>query len=609
MCGITGWVDFERDLSSEHRTLRRMTATMERRGPDAAGVWLAEHVGLGHRRLAVIDVENGHQPMTADDQRGHPVVLVHSGEVYNYRQLRRTLEQQGHRFTTASDTEVVLRAYLQWNEAFVTRLFGMYALAIWDARTESLLLVRDRLGIKPLYYYRLRTGVLFGSEPKAILAHPLVEPVADADGLRELFATVKTPGEAVFRGMREVRPAHLVRVRRAGLDEERYWSIPAYEHPDDRPTTIRRTRELLERSVREQLVSDVPLCTLLSGGLDSSVVTALAQRELHERDAGPVASYAVELSAGDGGFRPDAIRPTPDGRFVHEVVNRVGCAHRDIVLDHRQLADGRAREATLTARDLPPMGEMDTSLYLLFSAVRERATVALSGEGADELFGGYAWYHDRRAIGAGTFPWLVAARDLGRYSMFDASFAGLDMAGYHADRYADAMAEVPRLPGEKGVERRMREVTHLHLTRFLQTPLDRKDRMSMAVGLEVRVPYCDHRLVEYVFNVPWAIRSLAGREKGLLRAAASDLLPPAVTTRRKTPYPTVQDPAYHHALRDAVTALLADRTAPVLQLVRRPVVRALAAMPASGAEVVRLGLERILALNDWLERYRIRLQP
>jgi asparagine synthase (glutamine-hydrolysing) len=450
--------------------------------------------------------------------------------------------------------------------------------------------------------------VVFGSEPKAILAHPSVEPVVDADGLRELFATVKTPGEAVFRGMREVRPGHLVRVRRQGLVEARYWSMSAYHHGDDHRTTIRTTRQLLARSVGEQLVADVPVCTLLSGGVDSSVITALAHRELERRDAGPVRSYAVEFSGGGNGFRADAIRSTPDAPFVDRVVDRLGCAHRTVVLDHGCLADPVARAATLRARDLPPMGEMDTSLYLLFAAVRQGATVALSGEGADEVFGGYAWFDDPQALRAGTFPWLAAARRLGRYSMFEPGLARLDMAAYHADRYAQALAEVPRLPGENGLERRMREVTHLHLTRFLPSPLDRKDRMSMAVGLEVRVPYCDHRLVEYVFNVPWAMKALDGRAKGLLRAAAWGLVPATVVTRPKTPYPTVQHPAYHQALRDAVAGLLADGAAPVLELVRRPTVRALAAMPPTGSEVVRMGLERVLALNDWLERYRVRLE-
>jgi asparagine synthase (glutamine-hydrolysing) len=609
VCGITGWVDLERDLTGERATLEAMTATMERRGPDAGGVWISCHAGLGHRRLAVLDVANGHQPMVIDDVGEHPVVVVHSGEVYNFADLRTTLEKHGQRFRTGSDTEVVLRAYLQWGEAFVDRLVGMYALAVWDARTEVLLLVRDRFGIKPLYYHRLPSGVLFGSEPKAVLAHPLVEPVVDGDGLRELFATVKTPGEAVFKGMREVRPAHLVRVGRDGLVERRYWAMAGYRHGDDRRTTVRRTRQLLERSVGEHLVADVPIGALLSGGLDSSAVTALAQRALDRRNAGPLRSYAVEFSGGERDFRADAFRPALDAPFVEEVVDRLGCAHRTIVIDSRRLADPAVRAATLQARDLPPMGDLDTSLYLLCAAVRQGATVVLSGEGADELFGGYAWYGGEEALRADTFPWLTAARRLGRYSMFEPAFAQLDMAAYHADRYAEARAEVPRLAGENGHERRMREVTYLHLTRFLPSPLDRNDRMSMAVGLEVRVPYCDHRLVEYVFNVPWALKSLDGRPKGLLRAAARHLLPPSVVARPKTPYPTAQDPAYHATLRDAVQGLLTDGGAPVLQLVRRPTVRALAAMPPSGSEVVRMGLERIVALNDWLERYRVRLAP
>ncbi|WP_437302624.1 asparagine synthase (glutamine-hydrolyzing) [Sorangium sp. So ce388] len=614
MCGIAGWVDYARDLTRERDVLQKMTSTMKNRGPDDEGTWLAPRAALGHRRLSIIDLEGGRQPMIAEEDGAPVAVLIYTGEVYNFRELRRELRARGHQFRTQSDTEVVLRAYLEWGAGFPRRLNGMYAFALWDVRREELLLVRDRMGIKPLFYQPTGTGVLFGSEPKAILANPLAPPEVDASGLRELLAFTRTPGNAVFRGMREVRPGHVVHVRREGVAERRYWALESRPHTDDLPTTIRTVRELLEDIVARQLISDVPLCTLLSGGLDSSAVTALAQRALRAEGAGPVRSFSVDFTGQAENFKADELRSTPDAPYVAEVQRHVGSDHSDIVLSAAQLADPAVRAAVLRARDLPlSFGDMDASLYLLFRAIRERSTVALSGESADEIFGGYLWFHDPEAVAAETFPWSAMRTRLRGPSaastlLAPALLGQLDLQAYIDGRYRDALAEVPRLPGEAGKERRMREISYLHLTRFLQLLLDRKDRMSMATGLEVRVPFCDHRLVEYVFNVPWAMKTFDGREKSLLRAAADDLLPRSVLERRKSPYPATQDPAYAQALRGQLARLLAQRDAPVLPLLDVARARAVAADPDGPAdEVSRSSIEQALLLNDWLARYDVRL--
>ncbi|BAJ26650.1 MULTISPECIES: asparagine synthase (glutamine-hydrolyzing) [Kitasatospora] len=616
MCGITGWVSFDRDLSTEHATLAAMTATMACRGPDAAGVWLDTHVGLGHRRLAVIDLDGGRQPMAAEHDGRTVLVTTYSGEIYNYRELRAELRSRGHHFRTDSDTEVALRAYLEWGESFVERLNGMYAFALWDPRTEELLLVRDRLGVKPLYYWPTADGVLFGSEPKAILAHPEAHAAVDAEGLAELLAFSKTPGHAVYRGMHELKPGHTLRVRRAGLTERRYWALESYEHTDDLPTTIATVRELLDDIVGRQLIADVPLCTLLSGGLDSSVITALAARGLADAGQGPVRSFAVDFARQAENFTPDALRPTLDGPYAHALAAHVGADHRDIVLDTADLIDRANRDAVLAARDLPlGLGEGDTSLYLLFKAVREHSTVALSGESADEVFGGYLWFHDPAAVAHDGFPWMYliakgfssGASRLGPHSLLEPGLlAALDLPGYRDTRYREALAEVPRLAGEEGHERRMREISHLHLTRFVQQLLDRKDRTSMAVGLEVRVPFCDHRLVQYVFNTPWAMKNFDGREKSLLRAAARDVLPEAVAQRVKSPYPSTQDPRYAEALRGELRTLLADPAAPAHDLLDLTAATT-AVADAAGPDLRNAG-ETVLLLDGWLRRHRVDLK-
>lgn len=617
MCGIAGWVDFERDLTRERNTAQAMTDTMYNRGPDAGGLWLAPHAALGHRRLSIIDLEGGRQPMVAEEN-GKPVaVLIYTGEVYNFRELRSELQALGHRFQTQSDTEVVLSAWRQWGVSFTERLNGIYAFAIWDVREQELLLVRDRLGVKPLYYYPTPTGVLFGSEPKAILANPLARAEVDDDGLRELLAFSKTPGHAIFRGMRELRPGHILRVRRGSLREQVYWKLESRPHTDDLKTTVSNIRGLLEDIVTRQLISDVPLCSLLSGGLDSSAITALAQKALRAQGAGPVRSFAVDFVGNAEHFKPDEMRGTPDAPYVAEVAKHVQSHHTDIVLSSDDLADPKAREAVLRARDLPyGLGDMDTSMYLLFRAIRQHSTVALSGESADEVFGGYAWFHDPQAIAANTFPWLAMAYMRQRHEgggsrvlpFTPELLQRLDLMGYIQARYQEAIAEVPRLEGETGQEARMREVFYLHLTRWLQMLLDRKDRMSMATALEVRVPFCDHRLVEYVFNVPWSMKTFDGREKSLLRAATEDLLPRSVVERRKSPYPSTQDPEYAKALRRQLGAVLDDSDSPVLPLVDRAGARALVEdTQGPSTQFSRTGLEQLLILNAWLTRYEVRL--
>ncbi|MEV5741523.1 asparagine synthase (glutamine-hydrolyzing) [Microbispora rosea] len=611
MCGISGWVDYGRDLRRERETVQAMTDTMACRGPDAEGMWLTPHAAFGHRRLAIIDIEGGRQPMTADAGGEVVAALTYSGEVYNFRELRAELTRSGHRFRTQSDTEVVLEAYLEWGEDFVSRLNGMYAFAIWDARREELLLVRDRMGIKPLYYYPTANGVLFGSEPKAILANPLAERVVDADGLREILAFVKTPECAVFRGMYEVRPGQVVKLRREGLSKRRYWRLEAREHTDDLQTTIRTVRELLDDIVERQLISDVPLCTLLSGGLDSSAVTALAARALAGQ--GGVRSFSVDFAGYSENFQADDMRDTPDTPYVHDVVRHVGSDHTDIVLDSADLMDPAVRAAVLRARDLPlGIGDMDTSLYLLFKAIRGHSTVALSGESADEVFGGYRWFHDPEAVNSGTFPWLAMRGQTGLSTrgefLNEELLRKLDIPAYRADSYQRALAEVPRVPGETGLQKRMREVSYLHLTRFVQILLDRKDRMSMAVGLEVRVPFCDHRLVEYVFNAPWAMKTFDGHEKSLLRAATADVLPRSVVERRKVPYPSTQDPAYERALRAEVTRVL-DGSPAIGCLVDAGKVRTILDQPLGAVSLqgARTSLEGILQINAWLGAYDVRL--
>jgi asparagine synthase (glutamine-hydrolysing) len=606
MCGIAGWVAFDTDLTERRDIVDAMTATMACRGPDDSGTWIRQHAALGHRRLAVIDLVGGRQPMEVVTAAG-AVAMVYSGEAYNFTELREELRGRGHRFRTSSDTEVVLRGYLEWGPDVAEHLNGMFAFAIWDERENKLVMIRDRLGVKPFYYYPTPDGVLFGSEPKAVLANPLARRVVDTAGLRELIGFTMSPGWALWQDMYEVPPATVVTVDPRGIRTRTYWKLDPVEHPDDQETTVARVRELMTDIVHRQLVADVPRCVLLSGGLDSSAVTGLAAAHLTAQGE-RLRTFSVDFVGREDTFQADENWDSPDSPYIRDVADLVGSAHEFITLDPGDLTDPALRRAVITARDMPVgFGETDTSLYLLFKAIREESTVALSGESADEVFGGYRWFHDPAAVHADTFPWLAYRSPMSgdRAAPFTPDVrAALDLESYVADEYATAVAGVSRLPGESEVDRRMRVIGNLHLSRFVRMLLDRKDRISMAVGLEVRVPFCDHRLVEYVYNTSWALKTCDGREKSLLRLATAHVLPPSVLGRRKSPYPSTQDPGYALALREQAKDVLSEPDHPVFTLIDRDWLAGILDQDVSRPSDLRRGIDRVLDLYHWFDLYR-----
>ncbi|MDJ0465858.1 asparagine synthase (glutamine-hydrolyzing) [Streptomyces sp. H27-C3] len=607
MCGIAGWIDFAHPV--DRGLAQTMTDTMSRRGPDAAGLWIDGHAALGHRRLSVIDLEGGCQPMVADETAAPRAALTYSGETYNFRELRTQLVSLGHHFKTRSDTEVVLRAYLQWGPALANRLEGIYAFAIWDTRRQELILVRDRMGVKPLYYARTPTGVLFGSEPKAILAHPEFKAEVDADGLRDILSVAKVPGHAIFRGMREVPAGCTVRVNRTGLTEERYWQLEVADHTDSLDRTIHTVRELLESVVEQQMVSDVPLCTLLSGGLDSSSLTALAAQITRTRGLGQIRSCSVSDPDIDGSAGAEA---NEDHIYARLLAEHVDSLHSELPLRAPDLLAQDLRASVLRAYDLPiAKGDEHASLHMLFDIVRGHSTVALSGECGDEVFGGYRWQRDPDAVFSTTFPWVHEGRH--NYQGNDVVFtpdllAKLDLDAYERDCHSAAVAEISADKHlDDPAEARYREVTYLALTRHAQVLFDRKDRMSMACGLEVRVPFADHRLVEYTFNIPWAMKSFDGREKSLLRAAMKDLLPEAIAQRVKTPYPSIRADAYNQTLRERLTTVINTGSSPLSDYLSPTLTTEIRRHGPSALEkgMSRAALETTLQLDDWLRTYDV----
>jgi asparagine synthase (glutamine-hydrolysing) len=606
--GITGWVDWQRDLTHKAEVGRAMAASLGARGPDTEGIWLSTRAIVGHRALATGEHASGPQPMV-HGRAGNSVVISLSGALYNAAELRAELGGAGHGLTGRSDAEVVLHAYLEWGEQAVTRLNGMFALAVWDERSQELLLARDRLGAKPLYYAETGTGLLFGSEPKAVIANPLFRPQIDDEGLAELLLTptVQTPGHGIFRGLREVRAGRTVRATRSGVRESAYWRLESRPHTDNLQTTLGTVRGLLEDIVARQTATDVPVGVLLSGGVDSSAVAALAHRHLASRTDEKLTTVSLDFLDSERDFRPDLLRPSIDAPFAHAMAGHLGTRHTQVMLDTPDLL--AAQMITMQAADLPGIGDLDVAEYLLHRHARASAAMVLTGHGADEVFGGYQWYHDHAALDTPMFPWVhgrtsrleVLAPDLLRR---------LELREYLADRYAEAVAEVPALPGEEGHARRMREVVYLHLTRFLPALLDRTDRMSMAAGLEARLPYTDHRLVEYLWNVPWEYKCLGGAEKGLLRKAVADLLPPQITHRPRSAFPVPRSPAYDAAVRDHLRRILADPASPLRPMLEPGKLTEVLAGPvgpwAGPGSAAWLGY--LVELDIWLRQYRVSIR-
>jgi asparagine synthase (glutamine-hydrolysing) len=565
MCGIVGWIDWEENLENERRTLMKMVTALTSRGPDAEGSFLSSHVLLGHRRLSVMDLLNGAQPMIRYKGE-HPCVITYNGELYNTPELKQALESCGHCFRTTSDTEVLLLAYIQWGESCVERFNGIYAFGIWDDKEEKLFLARDRIGVKPLFYSMQGQRLIFGSEIKALLAHPRIKAQVGVEGLAEVFALgpARTPGHGVFHDISELKPGHAMVFSRKGLTISKYWQLFSMPHADNFETTVEKVKYLLEDTVKRQLVADVPVCTLLSGGLDSSALTGIAAVSAGEKGEGPVHTYSVDYLDNALYFKANSFQPNADTPWIRKVSEHFNTCHHEVILDTPELAENLPKAAI--ARDLPGMADVDTSLYLFCREIKKGATVALSGECADEVFGGYPWFYREEMIRAETFPW--APRPEVRMQWLSAELQEkIRPYEYLRGRYQDALREVPKLPGEESHAARMREIFYLSLFYWMPTLLDRKDRMSMAFGLEVRVPFCDHRLVEYVWNVPWQMKNYRDREKGLLRQALSGLLPEDVLWRRKSPYPKTHNPSYLNAVRNWALCILADKASPLRQLV------------------------------------------
>jgi asparagine synthase (glutamine-hydrolysing) len=613
MCGITGWIDWSRDLTKEECVVDRMAKTLGKRGPDATNVWSTFNASLGHTRLIVVDPSGGNQPMMKM-KGGFSCTLVYNGELYNTEDIRKELLQRGYKFQSHSDTEVLLTAYIEWQEECVNHLNGIFAFAIWDQLKQQVFIARDRLGVKPLFYSEKNGALLFGSELKAILQHPLVKAEVDGEGLQEVFGLgpSRTPGHGIFKGIQELRSAHALIYNRSGLKVWRYWNVESKEHTDSLSNTVENVRFLVKDAIERQLVADVPVCTFLSGGVDSSAISKIASDFFTKEGRGKLHTYSIDYDENDKYFEASDFQPNQDTPWVKKMHRYIDSVHHFAIINNKKLAD--YLDDAVIMRDLPGMADVDSSLLWFCEEIKKDFTVGLSGECADEIFGGYPWFHKKESLNGEGFPWMRSSKEREQL-LLPHWQEKLQIQDYVMNRYQDTVNETPRLEGESKTEARRREIFYLNIQWFMSTLLDRKDRMSMGASLEVRVPFADHRIVEYAWNIPWEMKMHAGREKGILRKALEGILPDEVLYRKKSPYPKTHHPGYTEAVKTMLSNVLTDKNAPLFELVSRDRVKDLIESNGASFKTPWFGqlmtgpqlIAHLYQINTWLKHYNINI--
>lgn len=609
MCGIVGIVNYREDISNQYTIIRNMTKTLSRRGPDEEGLFFGKHCNLGHRRLSIVDLENGKQPMSAiiDDIT---YTIVYNGQLYNTEELRRILIDNGFKFRGHSDTEVLLKSYIFYGKDVCRHLNGIFSFAIWNSKKEELFIARDHFGIKPLYYSIINDNFLFGSEVKAIFEHPMSKPKLDKTGISELFGIgpSHTPGVSPFIGIEELEPAHYIVYNKNCFKKEEYWKLETKEHKDDLETTCEKIRFLIKDSIERQLVSDVPLCCLLSGGLDSSIITAYASNYYKEKMGKNLSTFSVDYVDNDKNFVKSDFQPNSDNYYIDLMVNKFKTDHQKIVLDTPELFN--TLEDAMVCRDFPGMADVDSSYLLFFKEIKKYSKVTLSGECSDEIFGGYPWYFRKDSLESNTFPWSLAIKE--RQNLLNPEISQkIDLKGYIDEHYNNSISKVEFLDSDSEINRLERKLIYLTSNWFMQTLLDRTDRTSMYNGFEVRVPFCDYRIVEYAWNIPWEMKAYKGREKGLLRHAMKNVLPEEIINRKKSPYPKTHNPNYTKIVKDGLSNIMKDKEAPINKLLNREYI--LDIIETDGKAFTRPWFGQLMTgpqlmayliqVNTWLERY------
>ena len=614
MCGFTGYANFIDKIHHSKSVIQQMNSKLSKRGPDEDGYYYSDYVHLAHKRLIVIDPEGGKQPMLEHYSYGD-YIICYNGQLYNTKELKNILIENGFEIKTHSDTEILLKSYIHFGNSVVNYLNGIFAFAIFNTKKEELFIARDHFGVKPFFYTIQNNTFIFASEIKAIFKFPGIEKIIDSQGISELFGIgpSHTSGTTVFKNIFELKPAHFGVFNKSGLHLTKYWSLKSKEHTDSLGKTCEKIKYLLNDSITSQLVSDKPICTFLSGGLDSSIITKFAADYYKKEGLPPLDTYSIDYVDNDKNFVKSDFQPNSDNYYIDLMTKNLHTKHHKIVIDTPELAS--SLEDAMIARDMPGMADIDSSLLLFCKNVKSEMTVALTGECADEIFGGYPWFFRKDSLNSGTFPWSIAIEERQKLLNSDIS-SKVNLRDYIDYRYNESLKEVEILESDSKETAEKRKISYLTLNWFMQTLLDRSDRMSMYNGFELRVPFCDYRLAEYVWNIPWEMKALKGREKGLLRYVCKDFLPDEIVDRKKSPYPKTHNPTYLYKVKIMLSNIMKKSDAPINSLLNRDYI--LSILDSNGEAFSRPWFGQLMTgpqlmaylcqVNMWLERYEPKIE-
>jgi len=548
MCGFVGLISNNINIKEANFALQKLT----HRGPDEENIYYKNDVYLGHKRLVVVDKENGKQPFCYNE-----FVMIYNGELYNTEELRQDLISKGYTFAGHSDTEVLIKLFAEYGNKCPQKLNGIFAFAVYNTKTKSLFVCRDRFGVKPLYYYFNNNEIMVCSEIKCILSYFKINTI-NINGLQEVLGLgpSHTRGCGIYPNVKEVKGGHYLIFENNKLTDTKYWDLVSKNNTDTFNICVDKVRFLVEDAIKRQLVADVPLCTFLSGGLDSTVITLLARKYKPDLE-----TYSIDYKDNGKFFEKNNFQVSRDSDFVKLLVKEFNIPHHYEIIKNTELIDNL--EEALLLKDYPGMVDIDSSLLWFSKQVKQKFTVALSGECSDEIFGGYPWYYKEYPHNG--FPWI---RNLDERNnlLNDKYKSKLDLINYVNYRYNETLSEVPLHKSESEAEKKHKQMFVLNTHWFMQNLLDRKDRMTMGASLEVRVPFADHRLIEYLYNVPWEYKFHNNMEKGLLREAVKDFVPAEIVNRKKNPYPKTYNPKYLDAMKKILNKCLQKKDSILLEL-------------------------------------------
>ena len=597
MCGIAGIVDFRGGAGRHINDTKKMVDVLSLRGPDEVGFWRDEFACLGHSRLAIIDPSSGQQPIGLKTKTDS-MWMVFSGEIYNYLELAGELRQTGYRGSGSSDTEVLLEGFRQHGVDFVKKLRGMFAIALWDGTRKKLWLIRDPLGVKPLYFTMKGGAVAFGSEPKALLISGLVSRRVNSSGMQSLLSMwpYKAVNQSIFADIGEVSAAEVIEFTGAGKKSWRYWDLAEDGKSSSYEDAVSETREILNGVMEMQSRSDVGMAFSLSGGLDSTAL-AFLHAELDPKSS--MRTYSMGFHNPDEAFAKSAFRPELDEPYIKAAVSCLGSKHQHFSYGEKEIFE--AIKHSLRSRDLPDTGDLDSTLFLFFRDIAEAGEkVCISGEGADEIFGGYPW-PSKAAAQIDAFPWS-GLLNFWPGALSEQVNRRLCLPEFERKSFEQSIKNAPKFEKEGDIGANQRLISYLELKLFLGGQLDRMDRASMANSVEVRVPYCDHVLVQHVWQLEMKHKT-TGQAKQLLRDAAPIGVPQTIRERAKASYPTMGSRRYQSELEGAVLSILEDQDWALSGwLDRQNILDAIDGKIDTGTRP-NVWMSRLLALYRWVKTY------